>query len=305
MAFGVLLGVPLEEALLLSLVSAGAGLLPDLDTPTSSATHAAGRLMTVPLAIFRKLMVKHRGVSHTLFAALCTGVLAYVIGSGMSQSVYSRPGWEIPRFIVAMALAILVAKPMLKFAISLRHFFRTLVFFLVGLVAGAATGYLAYSLGTLTIRALVPVLLAALAARSLLTFDVSRQRDDKPGASQAEPKYPILRKRTRGMLQLIAGAGAAYVVYRFGTTPHFDLDIALAVALGFFIHLMGDVFMNGVPLLWPIIPNLDRRVTFSHIETDGTADHVIGWVMLLLLFALLGVLVSGATVFPHLLASLA
>ena len=58
-----------EATGLFAFTSAGAALLPDLDGP-GMATNAAGPLLAIPLAGFRKLCVRHRGVSHTLVAML-------------------------------------------------------------------------------------------------------------------------------------------------------------------------------------------------------------------------------------------
>jgi hypothetical protein len=209
------------------------------------------------------------------------------------------------RYIVAAVLALLVAKPLLKFGTSLRGGLRTTLFVLLGVGAGVLVAFLALTLGTWSIRMLVPVLLAVLATRSLLTFDVARKRTEHPGDVAPEGRRPMLRKRTRGMLQLGVGFGVAYVIYRFGAKPHFDLDLAIAVGVGYATHLFGDVCMNGVPLLWPAMPSLSRRVTLSKIETDGPADHVIGWVVLALTIGLFALTTSGVVSAPHLLHSFA
>src|ERR1035441_6229662 len=65
-----------EATGLFAFSSAGASLLPDLDGP-GMATSAAGALLAGPLFLFRKLCVRHRGVSHTLIAMLALSFGVY------------------------------------------------------------------------------------------------------------------------------------------------------------------------------------------------------------------------------------
>ncbi len=68
------------DSALVVLSAAGAGLLADADTPTSSVSNAAGALGRLPLVLFRRASIRHRGVTHTLLAAGVAGCVVYGLG---------------------------------------------------------------------------------------------------------------------------------------------------------------------------------------------------------------------------------
>jgi len=63
-----------------AMTGVGGALLPDLDTSDSAVSHAAGRLLCLPLALFRKLVRRHRGVTHTLAACLIFAFGVFLLG---------------------------------------------------------------------------------------------------------------------------------------------------------------------------------------------------------------------------------
>jgi membrane-bound metal-dependent hydrolase YbcI (DUF457 family) len=63
-----------------ALATAGAALLPDLDTPHSSAAHAAGLPGTLAARVLGKLTGGHRHATHSLLFAAVAGALAWAAG---------------------------------------------------------------------------------------------------------------------------------------------------------------------------------------------------------------------------------
>ncbi len=61
-------------------------------------------------------------------------------------------------------------------------------------------------------------------------------------------------KRAGWVLVTISSAGAAYFAYTFLPSQHRGYEmIGIAVGVGCFVHLMGDIITRaGVPILWPI-----------------------------------------------------
>jgi membrane-bound metal-dependent hydrolase YbcI (DUF457 family) len=191
-----------SSSALVVLSSAGAGLLADADTPTSSISHAAGMLGRLPLALFRRASVRHRGVTHTLLAAC-------VAGFGVCDLGWLPARW--PLFV------------------------------------------------------LVPALLAWLTMRSLLTF------------GSAELIRPVLSHRTRAWVGFLVACGVGVLGYQVSSkASDLALWLGLAVFTGWLTHLLLDCAMGGVPLLWPAVPSLSKRVALGHIKTEGVLDRLLG-----------------------------
>jgi membrane-bound metal-dependent hydrolase YbcI (DUF457 family) len=230
-AVGLLTGVAVASfaglsaggTVLFAMTGAGAALLPDLDTSDSAVSHAAGRLLSCPLVLYRKLVRRHRGVTHTLAACL---VFAFGV-------------------------------------------------FLLGYVAPVAEQYLP---ARWPLRIVVPVLLAVLATRSLMTF----------GAG--DTIRPLLTRRHRFVVGVLVAGAVGYLGATLGPTPHFALAVAIAAGAGYFSHLVADMLMGGVPLLWPLASSLSQRVTLGHFKTAGGFDHFLGW---LCLAGAVAILVAG------------
>lgn len=206
-------GLSAKGTVLFAMTGAGAALLPDLDTSDSAVSHAAGRLLCLPLALFRKLVRRHRGVTHTLAACL---VFAFGV-------------------------------------------------FLLGFVAPVSEHWLP---ARWPLRIVVPVFLAVLATRSLLTF----------GAG--DTIRPLLSKRHRFFVGVLVAGAVGYLGATLGPTPHFALAMSDVAGVGYFSHLVADMLMGGVTLLWPLAPSLSQRVTLGHFKTGGGFDHFLGWLCL-------------------------
>ena len=230
--------MPPTPMALFVLCSAGAALLPDLDHPNAAATNAAGPVLSPVLFVFRHLMIKHRGVTHTLLAALVA----------------------------------------------------TLGIYMLRLVATANPNAWDYEW---PLRMLVPAVLAALAARSLMTIGDSKGRDRDQREYRA-----LVSKKTRRIVCVLVGLAATVIGSQLGhQSASLPLWLAMAFGVGYASHLITDAFMNGVPLLWiplvgRVLPmcSLDRRITLGKIKTDEHADHSLGYIF----FVLTIVIVAGS-----------
>ena len=137
------------------------------------------------------------------------------------------------------------------------------------LLAAGVAGFGAYGLGWLPVRwplfVLVPALLAWLAMRSLLTV------------GSGDYIRPVLSHNTRAWVGFLGAGGVGVLGYKISSNPsHLALWLGLAVFTGWLAHLLVDCAMSGVPLLWPAIPSLSKRVTLAHVKTEGVLDRLLG-----------------------------
>jgi hypothetical protein len=168
-AVGLLSGVAIagvmhlgaESMAVFALCSGGASLLPDLDTPTSAASHAGGVLLKAPLALFRFVLPtvngslpedqrKHRGLTHVGLAAV-----GFALGIYLLSHLFTTPDKWLPaywpiRIVVPALLAMLAVRSVMTFGsgkdirpiISHRHRFY------LDLLVGLVVGYMGYHLGS-------------------------------------------------------------------------------------------------------------------------------------------------------------
>lgn len=205
-----------------------------------------------------------------LAGAICAEVIglsepARALASGIAGGAALLPDVDTPTSAVAHSVgrigSVLLAPVRLA---AVKHRGVTHTALLGAVLSGAIL--LASSTRTSLIVPVIAGLMAALAARSVLTF----------GSGQT--LHPLLSRRHRRWITLVVAVFAAVASTRVSLV-HSRTLIAWAFAAGYASHLLADAIMNGVPLFWPIRP-LSKRVVLGRIKTGSFADHLLGVVAL-------------------------
>jgi membrane-bound metal-dependent hydrolase YbcI (DUF457 family) len=242
-AVGLLAGVAVASVLhldplaagLFAISSAGAALLPDIDTPTSAVSHAGGWILAGPLWVARKATrIEHRGITHTLLAGLLLSLGVF----GMGQLFATAHGW-VPaywpdRLVVPALLAMLAVRSILTFGSG--EYVRPLLSrqhrWYLDLLVAVGVGYLGYHLGTTPHFALGLAFAVGAGFLSHLVVDAVMN-----GAPLLWPLRPSLHSRV--------------VLGHINTGGLFDRLLGVAcLALAIFL------FLRGVPQATPLLRHI-------------------------------------------------
>ena len=153
-AVGLLVGVGVaavlhldpEATALFAMTSGGAALLPDLDDDTSAVTDAAGVVLALPLSIFRRIVIRHRGPTHALPICLALAVVVYWVGHLFGKAHGSIPAYWPIRLLMPVLLALLGTRSALRIGSGehLRPLLNHRHRFYIEVLAGLCIGYIGY-----------------------------------------------------------------------------------------------------------------------------------------------------------------
>jgi len=163
------------EMVILGMTSAGAALLPDLDTPDSAVSHVAGRLLHFPLTILRKLARRHRGVTHTLIAGLVFALGVYFLGYVAPIAANHIPAYWPVRIVLPAVLGALAARSLLTFGAgeTIKPLLSRGHRFSLSVLVAIAIGYLGAILGPTPHFALAMAMAAGAGYLSHLVADIA------------------------------------------------------------------------------------------------------------------------------------
>jgi len=181
-AVGLLVGVGVaavlhldpEATALFAMTSGGAALLPDLDDDTSAVTDAAGVVLALPLSIFRRIVIRHRGPTHALPICLALAVVVYWVGHLFGKAHGSIPAYWPIRLLMPVLLALLGTRSALRIGSGehLRPLLNHRHRFYIEVLAGLCIGYIGYTMGPTAHFALGMALAVGVGAASHALIDV-------------------------------------------------------------------------------------------------------------------------------------
>jgi membrane-bound metal-dependent hydrolase YbcI (DUF457 family) len=138
-----------EALAVVTLTSGGAGLIPDLDTDDSAASHTFGELSVIALLPFRIATFGHRKLTHTLlWAAVMWAVVYFWVANlfPISHGILP-PYWPI-RLLIPVGLSLMAVRSLFTNSGAFKAVVHRHHMFYIYVATTLAVGYLSHQLGT-------------------------------------------------------------------------------------------------------------------------------------------------------------